>query len=499
MTSLLNKRKGKEKAQSSQEAPRIKTLFHEAHYKAKLSARKVVLELIIEYNDEILSECAVQIKMRKWEKFTAPLQAVGHNLVKKFYANAWEPDKAKRNPYTYTTMVQGRDISFALKDIKRVLKLRKDPLSNVGSYEERKANKYYRLEEVLECLCIEGREWVRHKDGKSHYLRRNDLEPMAKGWYDFVCRSILPTTNHSELTVERAVLIHSIIIGENINVEEIIANQIYKFVYKTDLSSSLPFPSIIAALCLDAKVTPLKDDTLIPQETSIVGEAMVRTKETRARNPRQARQEAPPQQQPPQEQPQVHHQQQDFPPNFYTHFDASMSQIYRRLDQQQEESRKSFEAINTRMDRMDDQLSFLCYSNQMPNEQMLFPYQNTSRQFKEMKMQGIPVTMANLAIHRQKEEEINQERMRYNQILQEAAAEKAREANKGKAREVVPDSEREEDSDELVSGESEEWDNIAWSFIPRGNDTHFTVVLLERFGALAKIGAYQVSGAVAGE
>ncbi|MED6125306.1 hypothetical protein PIB30_067289, partial [Stylosanthes scabra] len=84
---------------------------------------------------------------------------------------------------------------------------------------------------------------------------------------------------------------------------------------------------------------------------------MVRTRETRPRI------EVPPPQQPPQA-----HQQQELPPNFYTHFDASMSQIYRRLDQQQEENRKSFEAINTRMDRMDDQLSFLCYSNQMANE-----------------------------------------------------------------------------------------------------------------------------------
>ncbi|MED6140526.1 hypothetical protein PIB30_094078 [Stylosanthes scabra] len=129
-----------------------------------------------------------------------------------------------------------------------------------------------------------------------------------------------------------------------------------------------------------------------------------------------------------------------------------MSQIYRRLNQQQEENRKSFEAINTRIDRMDNQLSFLCYSNQMANEQMLFPYQNTSRQFKEMEMQGIPVTMANLAIHRQREEEMNQERMRYDQILQEAAAQQAREANKGKTREIVPDSE-----EEFVSSESEEF------------------------------------------
>ncbi|MED6109375.1 hypothetical protein PIB30_031990 [Stylosanthes scabra] len=234
MAGLLKKRKGKAVAQSSSEVPKFKTLFHEAHYKSKLSARKVLPELIISFNDEILSECVVQIKARRWEKFTNPIQAVGHHMVKEFYANAWEPVKEKRKPYTYKTMVREKDISFAPSDIKRVLKL--------------------------------------------------------KSWYDFVCRSILPTTNRSELTIERAVLIHSIIIGENVNVEEIIADQFYKFVYKTDLSSSLPFPSIIAALCLEAKVV-INEDTYIPQEPPIVGEVMTRTKETRARQPRQ---EAPP-------------------------------------------------------------------------------------------------------------------------------------------------------------------------------------------------------------
>ncbi|MED6213347.1 hypothetical protein PIB30_092182 [Stylosanthes scabra] len=100
MVASLKKRKGKSLAQSSSEVPRFKTPFHEAHFKGKFSVRKVLPELVIEVNDEILSPCAMQIKMRKWEKFTNPLQAVGHNLVKEFYANAWEPDKAKRKPYT---------------------------------------------------------------------------------------------------------------------------------------------------------------------------------------------------------------------------------------------------------------------------------------------------------------------------------------------------------------------------------------------------------------
>ncbi|MED6196145.1 hypothetical protein PIB30_044577 [Stylosanthes scabra] len=45
---------------------------------------------------------------------------------------------------------------------------------------------------------------------------------------------------------------------------------------------------------------------------------------------------------------------------------------------------------------------------------------------------------------------MNQERMRHDQEVQEATVERAREANKGKAREVVPDSE-EEESEEMHS------------------------------------------------
>ncbi|MED6113175.1 hypothetical protein PIB30_068441 [Stylosanthes scabra] len=312
------KRKGKAVSSSSQVTSRFKSLYHEAYFNSKLSARRILPELILQTDEHVFNPLRFQIHQRKWEKFTKPIQAVGHLMVKEFYANAWEPDKAKRKPLTYTSMVRGTE------------------------------------------------RW------------------------------------------------------------------------KTPLHKK------IRSLAHDERLIPaIPDDTLIPQEPPIVAEAMARTREARAKNPRQAT--------PPQQQPQVQHQQ-EFPAGFYTHFDTSMAQIHRRLDQQQEENRKSFEAINTRMDRMDDQLSFLCYSNQMANEQMLFPYRNTTRQFQEMEMQGIPVTRANLAIHRQREEEINQERMRYNQILQEAAAQQAREANKGKTREVVPDSE-----DEFVSSESEEF------------------------------------------
>ncbi|MED6178106.1 hypothetical protein PIB30_104494 [Stylosanthes scabra] len=287
------KRKGKAVFSSNQVTPRFKTLYHEAHFNSKLSARRILPELILQADEHVFNPIRFQIHQRKWEKFTKPIQDVGHLMVKEFYANAWEPDKERRKQRTYTSM--------------------------------------------------------RERNG-----------------------SVI------EMELERAMLIHSIIIGENINVEEIIAEQIYKFVYKMDISSSLPFPSIIAALCADAKIPVIPDDTLIPQEPPIVAEAMVRTREPRAKNPRQTRQTTPPQQ------PQVQHQQ-ELPAGFYTHFDTAMSQIHRKLDQHQEENRRSVEAINTRMDQMDDQLSFLCYSNQMADEQMLFPYRNKQDNSKRWK------------------------------------------------------------------------------------------------------------------
>ncbi|MED6164157.1 hypothetical protein PIB30_086974 [Stylosanthes scabra] len=52
------KRKGKA-VSSSSEVPRFKTLFHEAHYKSKLSARKVLPELIIQIDEDILDPCGL--------------------------------------------------------------------------------------------------------------------------------------------------------------------------------------------------------------------------------------------------------------------------------------------------------------------------------------------------------------------------------------------------------------------------------------------------------
>ncbi|MED6214043.1 hypothetical protein PIB30_099153 [Stylosanthes scabra] len=103
------KRKGKTISSSSQVTPRFKTLYHEAHFNSKPSARRILPELILQADEHVFNPIRFQIHQRKWEKFTKPIQAVGHLMVKEFYANAWESDKAKRKPLTYTSMVRGTE------------------------------------------------------------------------------------------------------------------------------------------------------------------------------------------------------------------------------------------------------------------------------------------------------------------------------------------------------------------------------------------------------
>ncbi|MED6200083.1 hypothetical protein PIB30_081877 [Stylosanthes scabra] len=297
MAGLLRKRKGKAPASTS-EAPLFKTFYHESHFIKFFAAREVLPEIRIKIDDDALSPISAQINLRKWQRLTKPFLTVGYSLVREFYANAWRLEEHKNQPLTYTTHIRGTEINFSPESIHRVLKLRDTPLPNAASYHDRKSNNNLRLDKVLVCLCMEGTQWVRHPDGRPHFLRRTDLQPMARGWYEFVCRSIMPTTNHSEANVERAVLIHAIIIGEDIQVDEIVAKQMYKFVNKTNTRFKLPFPSMIGVLCKEAKVTIL-GDTLIPQEDPLDGVAM-----GRVRGPREPRQHQQVEEEAPQRQPQ---------------------------------------------------------------------------------------------------------------------------------------------------------------------------------------------------
>ncbi|MED6214516.1 hypothetical protein PIB30_103755 [Stylosanthes scabra] len=100
-----------------------------------------------------------------------------------------------------------------------------------------------RLDEVIRDICMPGEQWKMSSSQPPHpiQLRRQDLTPVARG-------------NKSEITVARAVLIHSLIKGHDVRVEQLIADNIAVLAEGVQGRSKLCFPSIIYRLCKEAGV-----------------------------------------------------------------------------------------------------------------------------------------------------------------------------------------------------------------------------------------------------
>ncbi|MED6198874.1 hypothetical protein PIB30_070673 [Stylosanthes scabra] len=396
-SSVARKRKGKS-TQTYNEA-KFKSLYHEDRFKKYIKHRVVLVEAKILIDTNELSPISEQINKRKWQRLTKPLQAVGYTMMRKFYANAWVMENERHLPLPHTSMIRGKKINFSPGEIHKVLNLYNKPLPNVASYHDRKNENNLRMNDILRDLCVLGAQWVMHDDGRPLFLRRTDLQPMARG-----CN-------------------------------------------KKGIRSKLPFPGVIQRLCNEAKASITKD-TMIPMEPPINAKLMERVRGERTT----IRQAPPPQEKEDAEMPQAPQVQQGIPPNFMDSFNNAMvvmqlqntqrwDTFQQRYDADQEQNQKSFSDINTRLDTMDHQLNFLCNTNQFINEDLLYPYQQTKLTMRNMQGRGILITLDNLKINRQREEEMRIERQRYQRILDEAAAQRAKEQNKGKAR-------RDEDEDD---------------------------------------------------
>ncbi|MED6115683.1 hypothetical protein PIB30_093085, partial [Stylosanthes scabra] len=136
-----------------------------------------------------------------------------------------EMEQAEQHPYK--SYVRGVEVDFSPENIRRVLRFKEQTLDAETDYATRQRMDQ-RLDEVLTDLCIPGATW-RLSSGQPAQpiqLRRADLTPLARGWQEFIIHCIIPTSNKSEITIARAILIHSIIMGEDIRAEELIADNI---------------------------------------------------------------------------------------------------------------------------------------------------------------------------------------------------------------------------------------------------------------------------------
>ncbi|MED6114588.1 hypothetical protein PIB30_081753 [Stylosanthes scabra] len=153
---------------------------------------------------------------------------MGIMLLREFYANARMTRREKQSNPHYTTFVRGKEIDFSPASIKVIFKL-----LDIGDSEQ------------------------------SYEARR---------------RSLVPSSNNSEATVERVVLVHSIIEGLDVKAELLITENISAAAESKDETKRLSFPSIIYRLLYANGIKKIDGDELIPIERPITAESMTKNK-----------------------------------------------------------------------------------------------------------------------------------------------------------------------------------------------------------------------------
>ncbi|MED6126391.1 hypothetical protein PIB30_077926 [Stylosanthes scabra] len=223
--------------------------------------KKVIAECCIDFDEDEYPEVKEQIALRGWRRLAAPKQEISMDLIHEFYANAvvTEEEMEEAGGHTFRSFVRGVPVDFSPENIRTVMRFRAQVQGATTDFETRKEHDQ-QLERVLADLCMPEATW-KLSTGQLRVpiqLRRQELNPVARGWHEFSIHSLIPSSNRSEIPVIRAILIHCIMRGEDIRAEDIIADKIVRMVQGIKEKGKLGFPSTIYKLCKEAGV-PLRE------------------------------------------------------------------------------------------------------------------------------------------------------------------------------------------------------------------------------------------------
>ncbi|MED6177931.1 hypothetical protein PIB30_102826 [Stylosanthes scabra] len=240
---------------------RFRKEFNQRLFESHVRRKKVIPEVGFNLNDDEYPQIKEQIALRGWRRLAAPTTGISKLLVQEFYANAAVLDEevANAEQLPYKSFVRGIAVDFSSKNIRRVMRFKAETIGAETDYKTHHATDQ-RLDEVLADLCIPGATWRLSSSqlAVSIQLRRTELYPLAKGWQEFIIHSLVPTGNKSEIIVARAILIHSIMRGEEVQAEDIITDNIAMIAQRLQIKGNLGFLSTIYKLCKDVGV-PLRE------------------------------------------------------------------------------------------------------------------------------------------------------------------------------------------------------------------------------------------------
>ncbi|MED6188776.1 hypothetical protein PIB30_089109 [Stylosanthes scabra] len=231
--------------------------YHQDLFEEHLAKKSETPETCFELQEDEYPEIQEEIAKRGWRKLSKPRTKISKSYVK------------------------GVTIDFFAANIRDTLRIHHLTPRAQTDFKTRQMEDQ-RLDEVIRDICILGARWKMSSSQPDQpiQLRRQDLTPLARGWAELIINSIIPIRNKSEIIVPRAILIHSIIKGDDVRVEELISDNIAIIVEGVQGRGKLIFPSTIYRLCKEAGVPfwEFRDTKYIPIEKPITARVIIRTR-----------------------------------------------------------------------------------------------------------------------------------------------------------------------------------------------------------------------------
>ncbi|MED6152693.1 hypothetical protein PIB30_094494 [Stylosanthes scabra] len=239
----------------------FKSAFNEELYNSIVKNKKVIAECCIDLDEDEYPEVKEQIALRGWRRLATPKQEISIDLIHEFYANAilTEEEMEEAGGHTFRSYVRGKVGDFSPENLRNIMRFRAHVQGAATDFETRKEHDQ-QLDQVQADLCIPGATW-KLSTGQLRVpiqLRRQELNPIARGWHEFSIHSLIPSSNRSEIPVIREIPIHCIMRGEDVRAEDIIADKIVRMAQGIKEKGKLGFPSTIFKLCKEAGV-PIRE------------------------------------------------------------------------------------------------------------------------------------------------------------------------------------------------------------------------------------------------
>ncbi|MED6138575.1 hypothetical protein PIB30_075549 [Stylosanthes scabra] len=179
----------------------FKTAFNKELYNT-IVKNKVIAECCIDLDEDEYPEVREQIALRGWRRLLAPKQEISIDLIHEFYANVvvTEEEMEEAGGHTFRSFVRGVPVDFSPGNIRTVMRFRTQVQGAATDFATRKEHDQ-QLEQVLTDLCIPGATW-KLSTGQLRVpiqLRRQEFNPVARGWHEFSIHSLIPSSNRSEI------------------------------------------------------------------------------------------------------------------------------------------------------------------------------------------------------------------------------------------------------------------------------------------------------------